>query len=108
MLLFCLHLLIVAAVCTTDGGCLGDTPIAYWYSPVLTLAACYVLVDAYEVIFVMWRQIIMMCHLLTVASSLGRAFLKLVILAFLYSNYSTDLFVTCARCARGVSKTRGS
>lgn len=97
MLFFCLHLLIVASVCTTDGGCPGDTPIAYWHSPVLTLAVCYVLVDAYELIFVMWRKIVLMCHLLTVMSSLGRMFLKLVILAFLYGNYPTALFINSAR-----------
>lgn len=38
MLFWGLHLLVVASVCTTDGGCAGDSDIAYWYSPAFTLA----------------------------------------------------------------------
>lgn len=96
MLFFGLHLLIVASVCTTNDGCAGDTSLSFWHSPVLTLAACYVLVDAYELIFVVWRKIIIMCQLFTVAAILGRMFLKLVIIAFLYSNYPGDIFLQSA------------
>lgn len=38
MLFWGLHLLIVASVCTTEGGCAGDNDTAYWYSPVFTLS----------------------------------------------------------------------
>ena len=38
MLFWGLHLLIVASVCTTEGGCAGDNDSAYWHSPVFTLA----------------------------------------------------------------------
>lgn len=98
LLFFGLHFLIVASVCTADSGCPGDTPTAYWHSPVLTLAGCYLLVDVYEIIFVTWRKIFIMCHLLTVVSTLGRAFLKLVLLGFLYGNYPTHVFVNASRC----------
>ena len=99
MLFFGLHLLIVAAFCTTGGGCPGDNPTAYWHSPVLTLAVCYVLVDAYEIVFVTWRKIFVQCHLLTVVSTLGRAFLKGVMLVWLVTNYPSDIFINSARCA---------
>lgn len=38
MLFWGLHFLIVASVCTTEGGCAGDNDSAYWHSPVFTLA----------------------------------------------------------------------
>lgn len=101
MLFFGLHLLIVASVCTTDGGCPGDNPTAYWHSPVFTLAGCYVLVDAYEIMFVTWRKIFVQCHLLTVLSTLGRAFLKVVILGWLLTNYPGDVFINSSRCVAG-------
>lgn len=61
------------------------------------------LVDAYEIIFVTWRKIFLQCHLLTVISTLGRAFLKLAMFAWLYTNYPSDIFINSARwgaCAR--------
>lgn len=97
MLFLGLHLLIVASVCTTGQGCPGDNPTSYWHTPALTLAGCYVLVDAYEIIFVTWRKILLQCHLLTVLSTLGRAFLKVVVLGWLLSNYPGDIFVSSAR-----------
>lgn len=55
------------------------------------------LVDAYEIIFVTWRKIFLQCHLLTVISTLGRAFLKLAMFAWLYTNYPNDVFINSAR-----------
>ncbi|CAM9399100.1 unnamed protein product, partial [Hapterophycus canaliculatus] len=98
MLLFWgLHFLIVASVCTTEGGCAGDNDSAYWHSPVFTLAGCYVLVDAYQIIFVTWRKVFLQCHLLTVISTLGRAFLKVVAFGWLFSNYPNDIFINSTR-----------
>ncbi|CAN0204492.1 unnamed protein product, partial [Laminaria digitata] len=103
MLLFWgLHFLVVASVCTTDGGCSGDHPLSYWHSPVFTLAGCYVLVDAYEIFFVTWRKIFLQCHLLTVLSTLGRAFLKVVVLGWLLTNYPGGTFVDSARLYYGL------
>lgn len=97
MLFFGLHMLIVAAVCNTEGGCPGDDSLSYWYTPALTLAVCYLLVDAYEIFFVTWRKIVVQCHLFTVLATLGRAFIKLVILAWLYGSYPSGVFVNSAR-----------
>ena len=105
MLLFWgLHFLVVASVCTTDGGCSGDHPMSYWHSPVFTLAGCYVLVDAYEIFFVTWRKIFLQCHLLTVLSTLGRAFLKVVVLGWMLTNYPGTTFVDSARCGAGAAR----
>lgn len=56
------------------------------------------LVDAYEVVFVLWRKIFLQCHLLTVISTLGRAFLKLAMFTWLFTNYPNEAFTNSARC----------
>lgn len=54
------------------------------------------LVDAYQIAFVAWRKIFVQCQLLTVISTFGRAFLKVVAFGWLYANYPTDIFVQSA------------
>lgn len=61
---------------------------------------CYVLIDVYQIVFVTWRKIFVQCHLLTVLSTLGRAFLKVVAFGWLYTNYPDDIFINSARCVR--------
>lgn len=98
MLFFGLHLLVVASFCTTDGGCPGDNPTSYWHSSVFTLAGCCVLADVYEILFVTWRKMFLQCHFLTVLTTLGRAFLNVLLLGWLMGNYPGDIFVNSARC----------
>lgn len=52
--------------------------------------------------------LLLQCHLLTVISTLGRAFLKVVAFAWLYTNYPNDVFVNSARwVGRGYADGRG-